>query len=112
MKNGMTMGLPRKEATPFVRKAFILLSNKSGCSFTDRQGSLRSLTAFPFYRFAMGNDGGLAPIPLPEGFHPSDSLLRFARFQAAFLRRVRLHRSTYPASVMAARALIAMPGVR
>ena len=25
-----------------------------------------------------GDDGGLAPIPLPEGFHPSDSLLRFA----------------------------------
>ena len=30
--------------------------------------------------FALGNDGGLAPMPLPEGFHPSDSRLRFARF--------------------------------
>ena len=70
MKNGMTMGLPRKEATPFVRKAFILLSNKSGCSFTDRQGSLRSLTAFPFYRFAMGDDGGLPPDPCLRDFIP------------------------------------------
>ena len=33
----------------------------------------------------MGNDGSLAPIPPPEGFHPSDSLLRFARRKATFL---------------------------
>ena len=35
---------------------------------------------FFFDRFAIGNDGGLTPIPLPEGHCPSDSLPRFARF--------------------------------
>ena len=33
---------------------FILCSIKPGCSITGRQGSLRSLTAFFFDRFAMG----------------------------------------------------------
>ena len=33
---------------------------------------------FFFDRFAIGNDGGLTPIPLPEGHCPSDSLPRFA----------------------------------
>ena len=89
MKNGMTMGLSHEEATPFLyEKAFIQISKKPGCSFTDRQGSLRSPTAFPFYRFAMGNDGGSCPIPLPEEFHPSGSLLRFAVMARLYLRRV------------------------
>ena len=33
---------------------------------------------FFFDRFAIGNDGGLTAIPLPEGHCPSDSLPRFA----------------------------------
>ena len=72
MKNGMTMGVVSRRGDPLFlyEKAFILLSNKPGCSFSDRQGSLRSLTAFPFYRFAMGDDGGLAPCPCLRDFIP------------------------------------------
>ena len=49
---------------------------------TTRQVTLRSLTTLSLIASQYRNVGGLAPIPLPEGFHPSDSLPRFARFKA------------------------------
>ena len=51
---------------------------KPGCSITDRQGSLRSLTAFSFHRFAIWIHWGISsPKPLARGPVPGP-LPRFA----------------------------------
>ena len=63
------MTLPRFAlmARFYLKKASYYSQIEPSFSKTDRQVTLRSLTAFFFDRFAMGNVGGLNPKPLPEG---------------------------------------------
>ena len=67
-----------------LRRAYYALhSGNDGFKplFPGRNCRLRLLSGLSFFYFALGDDGGLTPIPLPEGFLPSDSHLRFARFK-------------------------------
>ena len=56
--------------------------DRTGCAVIRPSGLASLPDCFFLDRFAMGNVGGLATNPLPEGHCPSDSLPRFARFEA------------------------------
>ena len=64
---------------------FIIMGNTRRSGWNELRGinpsGIASLPDYVFFdRFAIWGTLGLPPQALPEGFHPSDSLLRFALF--------------------------------